>query len=103
VLGFFFWSADNIDRRALERQADMAARALERLRLQLGHDQAGIAIWDEAVANTAIAFDPEWVHTHFGTYMHVYYGHDRTLLVSGDGAALYAMAGGERETAADMA
>ena len=101
VLGFFFWSADNIDRRALERQAEMAARALERLRLRVGHDQTGISIWDDAVRNTAIAFDPEWVHSHFGTYMHAYYGHDRTLLVSGEGVPLYAMIGGQRVDVAD--
>jgi diguanylate cyclase (GGDEF)-like protein len=95
VLGFFFWSVHNIDQLALERQTGAAARAIERVREQLRHDQAGITLWDDAVANTAIEFDPDWVHTHLGRFTHVYLGHDRTLLLSADGTPLYAMLDGE--------
>ncbi len=94
VLGFVLWSTANIDQRAFERQSAMVAQVIEARRLAVQHDQEAVSIWDDAVVNTARAFDFEWVHINLGLWMYEFFGHDRTVVLDGAGRPLYVMADG---------
>ncbi len=95
VIGFVFWSTNNIDQRAIERQTSMVTQVLQAKRDLVLKDMGGIAIWDEAVLHTAHSFDRDWVHANMGQWMHSFFGHDRSVLLDGQNRPLYLMNEGE--------
>jgi diguanylate cyclase (GGDEF)-like protein len=95
VLGFVFWSTANIDQRAVERQGAMVAQVIEARRAQVLHDLESVAIWDDAVVNTKLTFNFEWVNSNLGAWMFEFFGHNRSIILGPDNMPLYAMEAGE--------
>ncbi|HTM76984.1 MAG TPA: bifunctional diguanylate cyclase/phosphodiesterase [Devosia sp.] len=81
VLAFIIWSAANVDERALERQTRMIAQAVSAQRNQIRTDQESVAIWDEAVVATKLAFDQDWIDVNLNSWMYDYFGHDHMAIL----------------------
>lgn len=94
VLGFVFWSTANIDQRAVERQSSMVSQVIEARRLRVQHDLESVAIWDDAVVNTRLMFNFNWVDVNLGTWMHDFFGHNRSVILDANGTPIYAMENG---------
>jgi diguanylate cyclase (GGDEF)-like protein len=94
VLGFVFWSTANIDQRAVERQSSMVSQVIEARRLRVQHDLESVAIWDDAVVNTRLMFDFDWVDVNLGVWMYDFFGHNRSMILDAGNRPLYAMENG---------
>ena len=81
VLAFIQWSTSQIDERALERQTRMIAQAVAVQRDQILHDQKSVAIWDDALAATKLAFDQHWIDNNLHAWTFDYFGHDRMAVL----------------------
>src|ERR1051325_1898789 len=64
------------DRIAWERQSQLVSHALSEKVARNSRDQQSVTIWDDAVVNTQVLYDPQWVDINLGTWMHDYFGHD---------------------------
>ncbi|WP_169833522.1 putative bifunctional diguanylate cyclase/phosphodiesterase [Methylobrevis pamukkalensis] len=88
------WSVLESDRIAIDRQVRyvdlMVGEQVDKLIL----DQENVTIWDEAVRNTSIAYNPDWVSDNLGPWMQDYFGHDRSYLLDAADRLVYAMADG---------
>ena len=91
VLGFVLWSTANIDQRALERQSSMVSQVMESKRLRVQHDLEAVAIWDDAVINTKLAFNLNWVHANLGQWLFDFFGHNRSIVLDASNTPLYLM------------
>src|SRR5882672_4059051 len=49
------------DRIARERQSQLVSHVLSEQIAKISHDQQSVTIWDDAVTNTQVLFDPQWV------------------------------------------
>jgi len=95
VLGFIFWSAASVDERALDRQNTMVAHMLISRSEAITRDQASLAVWDDAVRNTALNFNLDWTNFNIGLWSHSFFEHDQTILLNSSGRAIYMMVGGK--------
>lgn len=95
VLGFVVWSTANIDQRALERQSLMVSQVMETKRERMLHDLESVAIWDDAVVNTKLLFNFNWVHANLGRWMYEFFGHDRSIVLDAGNRPLYMMEDGK--------
>ena len=96
VLTFLLWSTADLDARTLAREHNLAEHVIAEKIAALPHDQESVAIWDDSVVNTALNFDPAWVHENLGRWMHDYFGHDRTAVLDPANRPIYVMDAGRR-------
>ena len=94
VLGFVFWSTASIDQRALERQGEMVQQALKSRRDRLAMELSASVSYDEAVINTSIDFDPDWIDANIGQWLHNMQDHDMVFLLNMGDRAIYMMQDG---------
>ena len=94
VLGFVVWSTGNIDQRAAERQTTMISHVIEGRLSRIVHEVASVAISDETMFRTGAAFDDDWINANVGGWLHRYFGHDRTILLSAQDNPVYVMVDG---------
>ena len=94
VLGFVFWSTASIDERALERQSTMFEHVIEARRARLQHELASVAARDDAVVNTRLMFNFNWVDRNIGQWMHRFFGHNRVVILDSIAQPLYMMEDG---------
>ncbi|MGV8840937.1 MAG: putative bifunctional diguanylate cyclase/phosphodiesterase [Bauldia sp.] len=88
------WSATRSDTVAVDNQTRLVAHLLSAETEVIVHDQESVALWDDAVRNTRLAFDYAWVDENLGVWMYEYFGHDRTYVLDDAGRAIYGMANG---------
>ena len=81
-LGFVIWSARDEDQRALARQEALARHVIELQLDRIPHDQQSVTVWDDAVTNTKLHFDPQWIETNIGVWMHSFFGHDDVIVLN---------------------
>ncbi|WDQ99421.1 EAL domain-containing protein [Devosia sp. J2-20] len=98
VLAFVVWSTNNIDQRALERQSAMAAQVIESQRETMERELTSVAVWDDAIINTRLAFNQTWVASNLGVWLHDFYGHDAVVIFDGKDDPLYVMTEGVSRT-----
>jgi diguanylate cyclase (GGDEF)-like protein len=91
VLGFVFWSTANIDDRAAVRQSEMLQQVMQTRRSQLIRELSSVASKDDAVVNTKLMFNFNWVDNNLGRWMHDFFGHQRTMVFGADNQPLYVM------------
>ena len=91
VLGFVFWSTANIDERAAVRQSEMLQQVIQTRRSQLIRELSSIASKDDAVVNTKLMFNFNWVDNNLGRWMYNFFGHQRTMVFGADNQPLYVM------------
>lgn len=78
-----------VDNAAADREERLALRALDTERDQLSVEQQSATIWDDALA-AVIARDLRFMDDNLGVWMHDYYGHDETYILTHDGQPIYA-------------
>jgi len=88
------WSSTRSDALAVENQTRLVAHLLSAETEIVFHDQESVALWDDAVRNTRIAFDYAWVDENLGVWMYDYFGHDRAYVLDQAGRVVYGMADG---------
>jgi diguanylate cyclase (GGDEF)-like protein len=95
VLAFVMWSTHGIDQRELERQTELASRAIARQIDEIGRAQESVANWDDAVENVRLGTDKTWLDDNLGVWMHDYYGFAAVAILSSTDEPVYTMFGGE--------
>ncbi|MBD8063909.1 EAL domain-containing protein [Devosia sp. PTR5] len=98
VMAFVLWSTANLDQRAQERQARIAARILENNRVELAHEQESIALSDDAFRHIRQAYDPGWVSDHVGRWMNEFFDHANTVILNERDQPLFVATGGVTDT-----
>jgi len=78
------------DRIAWERQSKLVSHVLSDQVARISHDQQSVTIWDDAVINTQVRYDPEWVDINLGSWMHDYFGHDELFILNHADKPIYA-------------
>ncbi len=96
VFGFVLWSVHATDERSLARQANLARHVIANELQRIPRDQESVTIWDDAVTNTRLQFDDEWIDANLGAWMYDYFGHDDVLVLDDHDRPIYAMSDGGR-------
>ncbi len=91
VVGFILWSTADLDRLTIERERQLVGHVLKEQVRKISYDQESVTIWDDAVANTQVAFDPKWVDVNLGVWMKTYFGHDRVFVLDAANNPIYVM------------
>ena len=94
VLGFVVWSTANIDQRSLERQTQSVSRVIQARRDQMQMQAASLAVWDETLINTKLAFNANWIERNLASRMHANFGYDALVVVDEANNPTYAMVDG---------
>jgi diguanylate cyclase (GGDEF)-like protein len=89
VLGFVMWTTQGIDRRALERETDLAARAVERQLRDIKQAQESVTIWDDALVHTMALDDKSWLDNNLGTWLYEFYGFHAACIYAATGELIY--------------
>ncbi len=82
-----------IDNEAAAREGRQVIRALDAARKQIAVDQQSATIWDDAL-RAAMSRDGRFIEDNLGVWMHDYFGHDESYVLSGEDAAIYAAVNG---------
>lgn len=90
-----------IDSDAAAREARLALRALDVERAKISVEQQSATIWDDALEAVA-SRDLQFMDDNLGVWMHDYFGHDETYILSPEGEPLYAAVSGMRVDPAVM-
>ena len=91
-----------IDSDASEREARQALRALDVQRNQIAVEQQSATIWDDAL-EAAVSRDLLFMDGNLGVWMHDYFGHDESYILTPEGQPIYAAINGVRVDPAIMA
>ena len=91
-----------IDSDAAAREERLALRAIDTERSQIPVEQQSATIWDDAV-NAVAARDMRFLDDNLGLWMHDYFGHDETYVLTPEGQPVYAAIQGARVDPAVMA
>ena len=92
-----------IDREAAEREGRLALRAIYAERRDLAVEQQSATIWDDAIKAVS-SRDRRFMDENLGIWMHGYFGHDETYILTPSGQPIYAAQEGRAiapETMAD--
>jgi diguanylate cyclase (GGDEF)-like protein len=98
---FGLWSlwitAERSDQAARARQLREVRLAIGATLDELAQSQAGVAIWDPAVAEVSKARpDLDWLDQNVGTWLNYVFNHELDLIIDGRGRPVYAMENGAR-------
>jgi len=94
VIGYVLWSTADIDRRALQRQTELVRQVVAQEIEKVPHAQESIAIWDDAIANTKIDFNKDWIDDNLGIWMREYFGYDHVVILDQSDRPIYTMSDG---------
>ncbi|MFV1851972.1 MAG: putative bifunctional diguanylate cyclase/phosphodiesterase [Thalassospira sp.] len=83
-----YWTTQEADRVAYERQHHMFERVIGDMRDQIAHDQESVTIWDDALIAVRDG-DYEWVEWNLGTWMQEYFDHNGLFVFTADDELLY--------------
>lgn len=99
TLALLFWSTASVDRLSREQQQKIVANVLADSSATVAHDQEGVTVWDDSVVQLERSpLNLEWLDDNLGIWVHDYYGHDETYILSRRDKPLYAMQDGKRAT-----
>jgi diguanylate cyclase (GGDEF)-like protein len=101
IVLFGLWSlwvtAQRSDLATGERQAREVHLAIAATLDELAQSQAGVAIWDPAVAELRKPRpDLDWIDQNVGTWLNYVFNHEIDVIVDGHGQPVYAMVNGVR-------
>jgi signal transduction histidine kinase len=82
-----------IDSKAAAREGKLALLALDAERMELAVEQQSATIWDDAV-EAVFARDTKFIDDNLGVWMHDYFGHDESYILSPQGQPIYAVMAG---------
>lgn len=88
-LGLLYWTTQEADRVAYERQNHLFERVIADLRNQIAHDQESVTVWDDAL-NAVRAGDGEWIEWNLGIWMQEYFDHNALFVLAPDDRLLHA-------------
>ena len=94
VAGVLFYSTSEGDRLSWDRQRLLVSHVLSDQVDKIAHDQESVTLWDDALRNTKLNFDREWVDVNLGVWMFDYFGHDRAFILNDQNEPIYAMVDG---------
>lgn len=103
VGAFVWWTAAQSDARAIARQTHQAQYLIDRQLATLPHDQESAAVWDDAVLNTKVSFNYDWIDVNLGAWMADYFGHDGSIVLNDADRPVYAMDNGKPINVAEVA
>lgn len=87
-LGLLYWTTQEADRVAYERQDHLFERVISDLRGQIAHDQESVTVWDDAVVAVRDG-DEAWIEWNLGIWMQEYFDHNALFVLSPDNRLLH--------------
>jgi len=103
LISVVFYSADSMNRSAVERQKALADNALSLRLAQSLSELRSVAWWDEAVVKSRKAeFDAEWLDIEVGVFVTTSYSHDRILILDERDRPVYGFGGDARLSQIEM-
>ena len=91
IFGFVLWSSANVDRASLDRQTGLVQFVIDEELAKVPRTQESVALWDEAITNTKLTFDEEWVDSNLGGWLYEYYGLDSVAILNESDQLIYTM------------
>jgi len=82
------WAAGKADEVASSHQRGFITLAMMKLQSAIAHDQESVTVWDDAVVESQRG-DTAWIEANLGSWMHTYFSHDASLLLSPDSSLVY--------------
>src|SRR5690242_18683628 len=73
VFAFILWSTQDIDKNADAHESALAAGALQKTIESVPHNQQSVAIWDDAIQNTKVEVNKDWLDSNMGVWMGSFY------------------------------
>lgn len=96
LLGFFvFWSAAQVDKVGIDRQATRVVSALSQQLRQISKDQESVGVWDDTLAAVSRR-DFDWLNQNIARRMASFFRHDASYILEADDTPLYAARSGRR-------
>ncbi len=84
------YSANSMDRSAIERQRELADNALSVRLVQSLSELRSVAWWDEMVVKSRPgSLDADWLDVEVGVFVTTSYSHDRILILDKNGQPIY--------------
>ncbi|MDB5686716.1 MAG: bifunctional diguanylate cyclase/phosphodiesterase [Rhizorhabdus sp.] len=94
---FLLFAARKADDLAAGRQQQLIAAVVSQNIFAVAHDQEASTVWDESVTHVhAPVLDLTWLDKNLGVWLHSYYGHDESYIVTTSDKPIYAVRGGVR-------
>ncbi|MDP5279256.1 bifunctional diguanylate cyclase/phosphodiesterase [Sphingomonas sp. DG1-23] len=91
------FATEGSDAVAAQRQARLAAVAMQRAVADVRKDQEASTYWDDSVRHAhARPLDLAWLDQNLGIWFYSYYKHDETYVLDAEERAVYAMRDGRR-------
>ncbi|MBI3438019.1 MAG: EAL domain-containing protein [Proteobacteria bacterium] len=94
TLASSIYFAHEADLAAAQREQQVVENGIDNLVRELSRKAVPQAVWDDAVRNLDIRFDPTWAATSIGAYFGQTEHFDSAFVVGHDGEVLYAMRDG---------
>jgi diguanylate cyclase (GGDEF)-like protein len=94
VVGVLLYATRESDRLSWERQSLLVSHVLSEQVARISHDVESVSVWDDAIRNSRIKFDRDWVDINLGVWMFDYFGHDRAFVLNSRNEPIYAMVDG---------
>jgi diguanylate cyclase (GGDEF)-like protein len=91
VLGFVVWSSANIDQRSLERQTQTVSRVIQSSRNEMEQRISALAVWDETLINTKLAFNANWIQRNLSYRINDSFGYNAMILVDASNKGVFAI------------
>lgn len=82
-----------IDNDVAAREGRLVLRAIHAERSGLAVEQQSATIWDDAI-KAVMSRDTRFIDDNLGVWMHDYFGHDESYILTPDGRPIYAAIGG---------
>ena len=82
-----------IDSKAAAREGKLALLALDAERIELAVEQQSATVWDDAL-EAVFARDMKFIEDNLGVWMHDYFDHDESYILTPQGQPIYAAIGG---------
>lgn len=102
VAGLLFWSGNEVDRIARQRDKALVETVIARSFERVAHAQESSTLWDDAVLQVRRRpVDSGWLDLNLGVWFDDYAGIDEVYILTPEGKPIYAMRMGRRGVAED--
>jgi sensor domain CHASE-containing protein len=94
--------ANIADQSAQHREQELVQGGLNGLLDEHARRPTAVALWDEAVRNLDVSFDPEWTDSNIGEYLEGVQGFEMAVVLDRTDTPLYARLNGKPGAVADV-
>ena len=90
VAGVAWLAAAKVDDLSLARERELVSHSIQAVIAALPREQSSVTIWDDAVIETGLD-NHQWMSENFGSWLHDYFGMNRSYILAPDGKLRFSM------------